>query len=182
MNLSNWISAASAMVTAIGVLVAIFVNSRTLRQNSRIMRANWIFSVTMEFHKDKRLYDMFDSIQYKSFTFKPEMPNIGGDLSTNKETELIYFLDFLNGVCAAIEQKTVTVSYLRRSTLGYAIEMATTNDDVRAYLHHVAQYDTRRKSSLISFGFLRDNRSFGHLRSVSSRFEADDKRFRKDRT
>jgi len=174
MTLKDWVDIASPVCTTIGILVAILYNTRNLRQNSRIMRANWIFNTTMEFHKDDKLRNTFDAIQYENFRFVSEMPSKGGDLSTAKEMDLVYFLDFLNGICAAIEQRLVSISYVRKSTLGYAIEVATKDKYVRSYLDHVAKYDTTRMSRLISFGFLRDNRSFGHLRHVGDQITYKD--------
>ncbi|MGC2659713.1 MAG: hypothetical protein WA324_17275 [Bryobacteraceae bacterium] len=41
--------------------------------------------------------------------------------------ELIFFLDFLNGVCAAYEADVVKEEYMVLSTLGYAVQRTANN-------------------------------------------------------
>jgi hypothetical protein len=129
----------------------------------------------MSFHKEPKLYNLFHRIDYAEFEFSPKLKSEGGGLGTDKEMELIFFLDFLNGVCAAYEADIFKEEYLVMSTLGYAIQRTAQNSVVRLYLEHVRKHDfTLETKGLYSFGFFRRTKtfkSFEHFRDVSDRLD-----------
>ncbi len=176
MDLKTFTSEIAPAVTATGVIVALW-NAQTALRNSRAKnRADWMFQATMTFHKEPKLYSLFHKIDYNEFEFSPKPKSEGGDLGSDKEIELIFFLDFLNGVCAAYEADIFKEEYLVLSTLGYAIQRTAKNPVIGGFLEHVKKHDLKLETKgLYSFGFFRRARtfkSFEHFRDVSDRLEA----------
>lgn len=176
MDLKTFTAEIAPAVTATGVIVALW-NAQTSLRNSRAKnRADWMFQAPMTFHKEPKLYRLFHKIDYDQFEFSTTPKADGGDLGSDKEMELIFFLDFLNGVCAAYEADIFKEEYLVLSTLGYAIQRTARNPMIRHYLEHVAKHDLKLESKgLYSFGFLRRMKtfkSFEHFRDVSERLQA----------
>jgi hypothetical protein len=173
MDLKTFTSEISPAITTAGILVALWNSQRALKLSRSKNRADWMFQATMAFHKEEKLYTLFHKIDYGEFTFNLKCKAEGGDLGTEKEMELIYFLDFLNGVCAAFEADIFKEDYVIMSTLGYAIQRTVKNKVVGDYLAHVAAHDYRvENNSMYSFGFfrrVRNFRAFEHLRDVSDR-------------
>jgi hypothetical protein len=169
---TNWIAILAACVTAIGVLISLLTNTRTLLQNNHFKRAEWLMTTTQQFHRDPLLVRLFDAIQYDKFTFDSSN-GPGSQLGTKEEMELIYWLDFLNSVSDAVDEKLLTINHLRSCTLGYAIDKTLENKSIQQYLKHVAAYDMERKSDLVSWGLLRrrDHEAFTYLRRMSQRYK-----------
>lgn len=181
MNLAtvSWTAIIPVTVTGVGVLVALAANVRTLRQNNRLKRAEWFMSTTLQFHKDERLLAMFDAIQYERYSFNSEK-GPDSDLGSKKELELVYWLDFLNAISDAVDEKLLTVDHLKSGTLGYAIEMTLANPSVEKYLKHVASYDMNRTSDVVSWGLLRRqyHESFSYLRRMKEQYGAYEHRMK----
>jgi hypothetical protein len=97
------VSIGPPIVTSIGVIVALWNAHRAMKLSRNKNRADWMFQATMAFNTETRLYILFQAIDYDEFEFKIASKADGGDLGTLKEIELIFFLDFLNSVCAAFE-------------------------------------------------------------------------------
>ena len=173
MDLRTIAQIGSPIATSTGVLVALWNAQRAMKLSRAKNRADWMFQATMAFHRESKLYTLFHQIDYDEFAFKIAPKTEGGDLGTQKEMDLIYFLDFLNGVCAAFEADIFKEDYVIMSTLGYAIQQAVKNEVVAAYLAHVAEHDRRIENNRVfSFGFfrrIRNFRAFEHLREVSYR-------------
>ena len=175
MDLKTFTAEISPAITATGVVVALWNSQRALRLSRAKNRADWMFNATMSFHKEKTLYTIFHQIDYGEFAFTISDKSKGGDLGTQKEMDLIFFLDFLNGVCAAFEADIFKEDYVIMSTLGYAIQRTVKNSVVSAYLIHVAEHDRRIEDNrVLSFGFFRRVRSFRafeHLLDVSEKLQ-----------
>ena len=176
MDLKTFTSEIAPAVTATGVLVALWNAQAALRNSRAKNRADWMFQATMNFHKETKLYTLFNRIDYEEFEFVLKLKADGGDLGSEKEMELIFLLDFLNGVCAAYEADIFKEEYLVLSTLGYAIQRTARNAVVRAYLAHVQKHDFKLETKgLYSFGFFRRTKTFKafeHFRDVSDRLDA----------
>ena len=176
MDLKTFTSEIAPAITAIGVVVALWNAQSALRNSRAKNRADWMFQATMTFHKEAKLYKLFHQIDYGEFEFSLQLRSQGGDLGSEKEGDLIFLLDFLNGVCAAYEADIFKEEYLVMSTLGYAIQRLAKSAVVRAYLEHVERHDLRIETNgLYSFGFFRRTktyRAFEHFRTVSHRLEA----------
>jgi len=171
MDLKTFTSEIAPAVTATGVLVALWNAQKALKTSRSKNRADWMFQATMTFHREPKLYGVFHQIDYDEFKFNIAPKPNGGDLGTDKELCLIFFLDFLNGVCAAYEADIFKKEYMVMSTLGYAVQRTARNKVVADYLTHVAEHDmTIESKGLYSFGFFRRTRtfkSFEHFRDVS---------------
>lgn len=176
---TNWIGIGAAAVTSLGVLAALGANVRTLRQNNRLKRAEWFLNTTLQFHKDNRLVEIFDAIQYGRFSFNSDQ-GPGSDLGSKAERELVYWLDFLNAIGDAVAEELLTVQDLKSGTLGYAIEMTLGNQSIEKYLLHVASYDMNRKSDLVSWGLLKRqyHESFSYLRRLKDEYEIYEKQMK----
>ena len=172
---SDLASELSPVVTAIGVVVALLSARQALSTSRSKNRADWMFQAIMTFHRETKLYDLFHKIDYEQYEFSLKPISEGGDLGSESEKTLIFFLDFLNGVCAAYEAEILDEEYLVMSSLGYAVQRTANNAVIKAYLDHLKQHDEKlafnRRYSFGRFRKPRRFRAFEHFRDVSHRIE-----------
>jgi len=147
---ADWILLVYTVTTMAAVLVAVF----TILHNRKMMAANWLFNAHRGFHGDDKLYHLFDQLKYKNYKFNCYPTKGKIDLQTEKEKELVNFLDFINSVNAAIARRMISRDDLRKTTIGFALEEVKTCDAILEYMEYTDEQDAKRDMALRAWGFL----------------------------
>lgn len=135
---------ATVAIVAAGITVATWaLNSRASRLTQR---AEFIRNCTNDFYGSRALTSIFMDIDHDRFRYDASM------LGTDKELDLIQYLDYFNAVGHNWCRGVVKIADIMPTTIGYAALRSWENDGVRAYLQQIRRWDEERYS--VSTGFI----------------------------
>jgi uncharacterized protein YgiM (DUF1202 family) len=129
-------------LTVIVIIVTIIHFYRQQNNALNLETSSRIQDITNTFHTNTRLYAIFFETDYDLYDFQTSATSVvPSDLKTEKESDLILFLDFLNSVCVFIHRNVISAQDLRGTTVGHAMDRALSSPGVLKYLNHVAIHD-----------------------------------------
>ena len=139
-NLSTveWLQLIYDIVTVAAVIVAFL----TIRHNRRMTAANWLLTAHRGFHSDLNLYKVFSEIKEKTYNFDYDK-----DHGTDKERELVNFLDFVNSVRAALSRKIISHADLSKTTIGFALLEVRKCKPIIKYVTSMEEKDYRERQA-----------------------------------
>jgi hypothetical protein len=147
--------AAFTLLAALATFSAVWAssqgNARAIRRNTEMAAAKWIFDAHMKLNEDPRLSDMFYKLKYGEYRFNSEGPN-DIDLKTERERDLVYFLDFLNSVDAAMRKHIITMQGLDNTTIGFAIRLANRSEPIARFMTFTRRRDAELKLPVRAWG------------------------------
>ncbi|WP_326760017.1 hypothetical protein OHB35_25550 [Streptomyces phaeochromogenes] len=129
---------------AAGITVATWaLNSRASRLTQR---AEFIRNCTNDFYDSQALTSIFMDIDHGRFRYDESI------LGTEKELDLIRYLDYFNAVGHNWCRGVITIFDIMPTTMAYAALRSWEDPGVRAYLQQIRRWDEERYSA--STGFL----------------------------
>ena len=147
--------AAFTLLAALATFLAVWAtsqgNARAIRRNTEMAAAKWIFDVYMRLNEDPRLSGIFYKFKYGEYSFNYEGPNVI-DLNTSKERDLVYFLDFLNAVDAALRKHIITMRDLDDTTIGFTIRLANRCGPIGRFMTFIRRRDADLKLPVHAWG------------------------------
>ncbi|MFJ4204860.1 hypothetical protein ACIP2Y_35245 [Streptomyces sviceus] len=132
-----------AITAALITLITWALNSRSAR---RTRRSEFIRNCTNDFYENDNMTSLFMDIDYDRFKYDESI------LGTDKELDLIRFLDYFNMVGHNWRRGVMPLSDILPTTIGYAVLRTWKNEEIRKYLRQIKVWDAERYSS--SAGFL----------------------------
>jgi hypothetical protein len=111
----------------------------------------------MRLNEDPRLFGIFYKFKYGEYSFNYEGPNVI-DLNTSKERDLVYFLDFLNAVDAALRKHIITMRDLDDTTIGFTIRLANRCGPIGRFMTFIRRRDADLKLPVHAWGAMEQRR------------------------
>jgi hypothetical protein len=139
--------------TLLGVWISAHNNALAMRRNTEIAAAKWLFDAHMKLDENPALSTIFLQIKWDEYTFVGDRLG-ASDLNTEKEAQLIHFMDFLNSVDAALKNHLITKQDLDNTTIGFAIKIANRCEPITRYKRYMKQRDAELALDVRAWGAL----------------------------
>ena len=152
-QLATLVALLGVFATLLGVSVSAYNNAAAMRRSTEIAAAKWLFDAHMKLNESQALSAIFLQIKWDKYTFVCDGPG-ALDLNTEKEAQLIHFMDFLNSVDAALKNRLITRKDLDDTTIGFAIKIANRCEPITRYKMYMKRRDAELALDVRAWGAL----------------------------